>query len=261
LEKPPNLKPLLGLILSLLMLAACAGDPAEDTLTIATAASVRALVEEIANEYSSTHPIRIHVTSGSTGELARQVREGARIDIFFGADIATAESLHAVGLAHGDVIPYATGQLVLWQHPEARPRIATLADLDKPAVTIAIANPEMAPYGAAARAILQREGRWTPNIDRIVQANNVEQAFQFANTRNVTAAFISRSLVPTGHSFLTLAGPESRIQHGAIIVRHSDTPPRTASAFLDHFLSPHTEPTLHKYGFASPEPPSPANQP
>jgi molybdate transport system substrate-binding protein len=220
-------------------------------MTLAAAASVRSLVGELASDYRKAHDIPITLTSGSTGELARQVRHGAGVDVFFGADLATAESLSADGFAEGSVVVYARGELVLWQRADAQPRLKSLRDLLNEDVTLAMANPEMAPYGAAARAVLSREGLWEAVEARIVYANNVEQALQFADTGNVTAAFLSRSLIVHKGPFLTLGGPEAQVVHGAIVVKHPTGSHPHAVAFLELVASPTAHAILEEHGFTS----------
>ena len=234
---------------SLLLLTACSSPDGE--LTIAAAASVREVLTEMAERYTVEHSVPITVTTGSTGVLARQVREGAPCDVFFGADMQTAEGLAAEGFADGEAVAYAVGELVLWQHPESTPRIALLDDLRQPGMTVAIANAETAPYGAAAKELLGAHGLWGALKESVVFSGNVEQAFQYANSRNVTAAFVSRSLVPDGDEVVTFDDAAARVRHGAVVTLQGARSAHGA-AFLDFVGHPDNAAVLARHGFAAP---------
>jgi len=133
-------------------------------------------------------------TFGSSGQLARQIENGAPYELFLSANQAYAEQLVAAGKAKPeDLRPYATGRLALWSKSG---RFKRLEDLLDPAVRhIAIANPAHAPYGEAARQALEKAGLWSRLAPKLVYAESVRQTMQFAQSGNVDVTLTSWSLV------------------------------------------------------------------
>ena len=133
-------------------------------------------------------------TFGSSGQLARQIENGAPYELFLSANKAYAEQLVAAGKAKAeDLRPYATGRLALWSKSG---RYKRLEDLLDPAVRhIAIANPTHAPYGQAARQALETAGLWTRLQTKLVYAESVRQTLQFAESGNADATITAWSLV------------------------------------------------------------------
>ncbi len=133
-------------------------------------------------------------TFGSSGQLARQIQNGAPYDLFLSANRAYAEQLVAAGKAkREDLHPYATGRLAVWSKSG---RLKRLEDLFDPAVRqIAIANPAHAPYGQAARQALEKAGLWHRLAPKLVYAESVRQTVQFAESGNVDGTLTSWSLV------------------------------------------------------------------
>ena len=127
--------------------------------------------------------------------LYAQITNGAPFDIFLAADRAKPALLEQSGLIEsGSRQTYAIGKLVLWA-PGASSQVDELylTDFDG---TLAIANPEIAPYGIAAMSLIQRPGE---QHFRIVKGNNVAQAFQFVITRNAAAGLVALSQIRNSH--------------------------------------------------------------
>ncbi len=122
---------------------------------------------------------------------------------------------------------------------------------------MAIANPELAPYGRAAKQALERSGLWNEVQGKIVMAENIRQALQMAESGNVEAAFTARSLVsesaPGQATLLTVPGNlYDLIQQEAGIVSRANGHPK-AKAFLDYLAGADGKVILQRYGFASPQ--------
>jgi molybdate transport system substrate-binding protein len=166
-------------------------------LTVAVAANAVAPMQELASQFERSQHIHVAISSGATGLLARQLREGAPFDLFVSADTATVKQLAVEGLVTSSSIrSYARGKLILWVNNPIRDRIQTVQDLADTTIPLrlAIANPETAPYGAAARQVLQHLGIWTRVQPALVIGENVSNTFQLARTGNVDACFVARSV-------------------------------------------------------------------
>lgn len=166
-------------------------------LLVAAAANVSEAFEEIGAAFTRQSGVAVVFNFGSTAQLAQQIEHGATFDLFAAADVQHVDQL----VASGKVIPqsravYARGRAVLWVPPADVPGIRTLRDLLPDSVKfVAIANPETAPYGAAAEQALRHEGLWEPLQPKLVRAENVVAAKQMAATGNTDAAFTAYSLV------------------------------------------------------------------
>ena len=169
----------------------------QKTLTIAAAANMSDVLGEIRAAYQGKHPVKIVYSFGATRNLAQQIRHGAPFDLFLAADVETVQKLLNEGLIlPGTVKIYARGQLVLWTEESTPIKLTSLADVLLPSVErIAIANPETAPYGRAAVEALKAAGLWDQVKDKIIYAENVNQAQQYAATRNTDVAFMPLALV------------------------------------------------------------------
>jgi molybdate transport system substrate-binding protein len=178
-----------------------AGAAAPRAVTVAVAANLKPAFEELAARFRAANPgVDVRATYGASGTLFAQIANGAPFDLFLSADAEFPARVVEQGLADGPAFTYAFGRLVVWV-----PRDSTLdlegkglaALADRAAGKIALANPEVAPYGRAARAALERAGLWAALRDRIVLGQNVAQAAQFAQSGNAQAAFLPLSLART----------------------------------------------------------------
>ena len=184
-------------LLAAALLDACGGRPRDPTLTVAAASNLVGAMDEIAAAFEKTAGVQVRLVYGSTAQLSQQIANGAPFDVFAAADTEHPEQLAARGfLAKDSRAIYAQGQLALWIPGGERIGARELADLRKPAVRfIAIAQPALAPYGEAAVEALQSSGVWPETRSKIVYANNINMAKQYAATGNAEAAFTAFSLV------------------------------------------------------------------
>lgn len=198
---------------------------------------------------------KVEVSYGSTQLLARQLENGKPEDVFLSADTKTVDKLvkeHVLVAASERV--YAIGQLVLWTRADASQHPKTIHDLASVLyANIAIANPKLAPYGAAAIESLHNAGMDSAVAGRIVQAGNISDALQYAKTGNSDAAFTALSLVikdKTDPYIIIPASLHKPIrQSGAVVVSGSNA---AGSAFLT-FLSGGSAVRVWKaYGYALP---------
>ena len=165
-----------------------------DTLNVAVASNFVAALESIeaAFEAESLHDLRI--IRGSSGKHYAQIINGAPFDVFLSADQIRPRRLAEEGVAvPGSLRTYALGQLALWSRVEGLPlEEKYIMNTDNYNV-IAIANPRLAPYGQAAVEVFKSLGISEQLQDKLVQGENIAQAFQFAYSGNADLGLIAYS--------------------------------------------------------------------
>jgi molybdate transport system substrate-binding protein len=165
------------------------------TLTVSAGANLTAVFQEIGSVFTEQTGIGVTFNFGSTSNLARQIEQGAPVDVFAAANEAYITQLNDAGLVIPDTIArYAIGRLILWTRADSPFTLTSIEDLTQPGITrIAIANPETAPYGVAAREALQTAGLWETLQPKLIFGENIAQTFQYAETGNVDVAFVALS--------------------------------------------------------------------
>ncbi len=177
---------------------ACPDTGGEDDtrILVASASDLAVAIPEMVAAFEAAMGTRVDVTLGSSGQIAHTILNGAPVDLFLSADAGWVDRLRDAGrTVPGTEAVYAFGPLVLVS-TAGTPPVRELADLRQPAIRrIAIANPEHAPYGRAARQALERAGIWRHVEGRVVIAQNVRQTLQYVETGVVDVAVSARSLV------------------------------------------------------------------
>lgn len=168
-----------------------------ETALIAVAANFAEVMERIETAFERQSPHGITITVGSTGKLHAQISQGAPFDVLLAADQQLPERLESTGLAvPGTRFTYATGRLVLWStDPERVPRDGAALLRSGEVGKLAMANPELAPYGRAAREVLQALDVYQPLRGRIVLGENVGQAHALVATGNADLGLVALSYV------------------------------------------------------------------
>lgn len=253
-----RLTPLAAFLLALACVTACkhgpsnTTTPARDELTVAAASDLTPAFEEIGREFQIAHKTRVVFIFGSTGMLTRQIENGAPVDVFAAANVSYIDELNQKGLIVPDSRTiYARGRITLWTPNDSNLRLQGIADLARPEVMrIAIANPDHAPYGLAARQALESAGIWEQVKPKIVYADNIRQTLQYAQTGNVDVAIVALSLSKQSNGRWTLIPEELHqpIDQGLGIVKSTRNEP-AARAFLDFLASQQGQAIMKKYGF------------
>jgi molybdate transport system substrate-binding protein len=189
----------LGFILlapALLVTSACRPSP-KSGLIIAAAANLTQVFQQLGPPFEQQTGIHPVFSFGSTAQLARQVENSAPFDVIAAADSQHIDELDRKGLlVPGSRAVYATGVLAVWIPPHSHATVTRVLDLASPTVSIiAVAKPELAPYGEATVATLQRLGIWDAVKSKIVYAENISMAKQFGTSNNADAVFTAYSLV------------------------------------------------------------------
>lgn len=222
-------------LLVLIFLACLAGSAHAERITVAVAANFLTTAREISAVFEAQTGHDVSLVQGSTGKLYAQIINGAPYDLFLSADTLRPALLADQGrVASGGLKPYALGRLALTHKARLAP--GTLHEvLARPGVRLAIADPAVAPYGAAAEMMLRRirGGNWAHEL---VIGESVGQAFAFLATGNVDAAIVGLAQARgLDGSFQTLPVPshlhESIRQDAALLVRSAEV--ETAWAFYE----------------------------
>jgi molybdate transport system substrate-binding protein len=245
---------------SILLTGCLPGDvqntPQPVTLTVSAASDLGPAFREIGPLFEAETGVNIRFNFGSTGQLAQQIEQGAPVDLFAAADGARIAALGTKDLVISDTVKaYAVGRIVLWTREDSPRRIERVQDMLRPEVTrIAIANPDHAPYGVAARQAMQSAGIWEQLQDKLVLAENVQQALQYAQGGNVDVAVVAYSLAVQGSGRWTLVPAELHepiVQVLAVIKGTAHD--REARRFADFVTGPRGREVLRKYGFVLPD--------
>ena len=218
---------------------------------VAVAANFTAPAKEIAAAYETQTGDTVLLSFGSSGALYAQISQGAPFGIFLSADAKRPAKAEAEGLGvPGSSFTYAVGQSVLWSTD------ANLVDADGAVlnagnfVHIAIANPEAAPYGAAAVEAMTALGVYDALKDKIVMGENISQTFQFVQSGNAEIGFVARSQIANagGSSWVVPTDLYTPILQDAVLLKvGADN--ETAKAFLDYLKGPEAAEIIERYGY------------
>lgn len=230
---------------------------------IAAAADLNAALPEIAALFTRTTGRRVKLTFGSSGNFSQQIVNGAPFEVYLSADQAYVERLAAAGRTVGVGHLYAIGRIGIFQPNRSPVRAdAGLRDLgravrDGRLRRFAIANPEHAPYGRAAREALTHAGLWRAIRPKLVLGENVAQATQFATSGSAQGGIIPLSLAITtqvraaGTFALLPADWHKPLRQRAVVLKGAGS---TARAFYTFLQSPAARAVLRRYGFVVPGP-------
>jgi molybdate transport system substrate-binding protein len=180
-------------LLVLLLLGGCVSKPPAP-LRIAAASDLTEAFTELGARFEAETKTKVVFSFGSSGLLAKQLAEGAPFDLFFAANARFVDETVKSGACDGTTAQgYAGGRLAAWSLTGSLPSLESLAD--EANKRIALANPEHAPYGKAAKEALEKAGLWKQLEPRVVYAENVRQALQLAATGNADVALVAYSNV------------------------------------------------------------------
>jgi len=224
--------------------------------TVAAASDLTPVFEEIGRQFESVHKTKVVFVFGSTGLLTKQIENGAPVDLFAAANVSYIDQLEQKGLiVPGTKQIYARGRITLWTPADSNLRLAGIEDLARPEVQrIAIANPDHAPYGLAARQALESAGIWDRVQRKLVYGDNIRQALQYAETGNVDVAIVALSLSTQSRGRWTLIPEELHkpIDQAFGIIKGARNE-QTAREFAAFLNVPQGRAVMQKYGFVFPQ--------
>ncbi len=227
---------------------------AAEEIRVAAASNFKHALEEITRQFEMRSGHKVRLIYASTGKLYAQIINAAPFDIFLAADSRRPQLLEQQGqIVDNSRFTYAIGRLVLWTPEPDRLRqpIEELRTADF--ARLAIANPKLAPYGAAARQFLQGQDLWQALQPKLVRGENIGQAYQFVKTGNAQLGFVAQALlkrpgVPIeGSHWLLPQTMHDPIQQQAVVLRDS---PATR-AFIEFMRSQQVINILTDFGYDS----------
>lgn len=232
-------------------------------LVVAAAADLVFCLERLDAEFKRANPgVEIKTTTGSSGNFFAQIQNGAPFDVFLSADVNYPRQLIKAGLAEEkSLTQYAVGRIVLWTlQPDKLNVDKGLEILRDPAVgKVAIANPEHAPYGRAAKSALEKTGVYEAVKDRLVLGENIAQTAQFVQSGNVDAGIVALSLVlapkvaSVGRYYLIPESSHPPLEQALVITRHGAANP-LATKYVEFLRSKEARAIFDTFGFRLPEP-------
>jgi molybdate transport system substrate-binding protein len=224
-------------------------------IRVAVASNFRPAMQVIAKRFENQTGHEVILIFGSTGKQFAQIQQGAPFDAFFAADSQRPAQLEQDGVAvAGTRFTYAVGKLVLWSpvagYVDAVGDVLKTGDFKR----LAIANPQLAPYGRAAQQVLEASGLWESLANRLVRGENIVQAFQFVTSGSAELGFIAYAQIkqpgkPLKGSYWDI--PQSLyspIEQQAVLLKDSEP----ARAFLQFTQSWEALKIIGAFGYATP---------
>lgn len=240
-----------------LLLLACACNETKRSdapLRVAVAANFTGPAHEIAKAFERSGEHRVTISTGSTGKLTAQIENGAPYGVFLAADQLRPARLEASGKAvNGTRFTYAVGKLALYGKGLAHPKDGRVDLRAKRFRHLAIANPETAPYGAAAEQVLRKLGLWDELSPRIVRGENIAQAQQHVESGAAELGFVALSAVTSGakHPYWVVpAELHDAIRQDAVLLTPAADDSR-ARAFLEFLRGAEAKRIIVAAGYAT----------
>lgn len=227
-----------------------------DEVLVAVAANFTGAMQQLAPAFEKATGHKAAVSFGATGKFYAQIRNGAPFDVLISADQDTPSRLVADGLASGtSQYTYAVGSLVLWSgrpgFVDDRGDVLKRGDFRH----LAIANPKLAPYGAAAVEVLNTLGIYAALADKLVLGETITQAYQFAHTGNAELGFVALSQIyqegrfAAGSHWIVPRDLYAPLKQDAVLLsRGKDNP--AAIALLDYLKTEDAKRNIRASGYA-----------
>ncbi|MEJ2479001.1 MAG: molybdate ABC transporter substrate-binding protein [Acidihalobacter sp.] len=250
-------KPLrrLSAVLAGLLAATALPAFAAEPLHIAVAANFTAPAKAIIAAYEKDTGRTVLPSFGSTGMLYAQIRNGAPFGLFLAADSRRPQLLEEQGLAvRGSRRTYAVGRIVLWSPDSGLIKNGKATLRSGRFSRLAIAEPKAAPYGAAAKQVLEHLDLWKRLSPRIVRGQNITQAYQYVASGNAQLGFVALSQIAMlppeskGSRWLVPQSFYTPIQQQIVILKKAIDNP-DAKAFYNYLKTPAAEKIIRQYGY------------
>jgi molybdate transport system substrate-binding protein len=248
------------LILLAVLILGTAQSPsfAQATLKVAAAADLQPVLPSLIDQFENQTHQKVDASYASSSTLATQILNGGPFGLFLSADLSFPQKVVDAGLADSAApVPYARGTLVLWARNDSPVQPLSIDSLRSPSLrTVAVANAEHAPYGRAAKAAIEKLSLTDALKGKLVVAENIAQAAQYADSGNVDVGLISLTSALTPRLSADgkyIAMPDDSyppLLQGAIVLKGSAV--AQAQQFLDFLLSPAIRKQLAERGLKAP---------
>ena len=229
---------------------------------IAAASNLNFALAEVAERYERDRHEHVDAVFGASGTLARQIQDGAPFELFLAADEEFPEKLSTAGLTRDRGVIYAVGRLVIFaptgsplavdEHLDGLARLVSSGEARR----FAIANPEVAPYGRAAEAVLRKRGIWEALRPNLVLGDTISQAAQFATTGNAVGGILAYSLVlgpgfaDRGKYALIPSADHPPLRQRMVLLKRASP---AAERFYQYLQGADAQAILRRHGFEMPE--------
>ena len=227
-------------------------------VTVAVAANFTAPMKLIAQQFERDTGHKANLAFGATGQLYAQIKNGAPFGILLSADTSTPEKLEAEGAGvKGSRFTYAVGKLVLWSKKpglvDAQGAVLKTGPFDQ----LAVANPKLAPYGAAAMQVIDQLGLRAALTPKLVEGANIGQAHQFVSTGNAVLGFVALSQVSVngkvaeGSAWVVPSSFYSPILQDAVLLDVAKANP-AALALMQYLRGDQAKALIRSFGYDVP---------
>ena len=238
-------------VTSLVVIAAVSAPAWAAEVKVAVAANFTEPVKEIGALFEKATGHKPVFSFGPTGGFYNQITQAAPFEVFLAADDTTpAKTIkEGYGVA-GTSYTYATGKLVLFSKTEGL-KLGEQSLKDGKFQKLAIANPKTAPYGLAAVETMQKLGVYEALKGKIVEGNNIAQAYQFVDTANAEVGFVAFSQVALksgGSRWVVPGNLHNTIAQDAVLLK-TGANNEAAKAFLAFLKGPEARKVIEKYGY------------
>lgn len=229
---------------------------AADLVTVAVASNFAKTAGEISIAFTETSGTPVRISHGSTGKLYAQVINGAPFDVFLSADSRRPMLLEQAGhIVSGSRQTYAIGSLVLWSPDERLRDKDCFEALERGDYgRLALANPDTAPYGSAAREFLIVAGLWESASQRAVFGENIAQTLQFVATGNATLGLVARSqthdprLPPATCAWAIPASAHATLHQQVVLLKRARSN-TGAQRFIEFLSTPVAREIIQRHGY------------
>ena len=238
------------------LVAVCTvGSAQAEEVQVAVAANFTAPLQAIAADFEKDTGHKLIAAYGATGQFYAQIKNGAPFEVFLSADDSTPQKLENEGdTVKGSRFTYAIGTLALWSAKDGYVDSQGKVLSDNQYQHLAIANPKAAPYGLAATQVLARLGLTDQVKAKIVEGQNITQAYQFVSTGNAELGFVALSQVykngkvSGGSAWIVPGDMHDPIKQDAVILNKGKDNP-AAKALVDYLKGPKAAAVIKSYGY------------
>jgi len=226
-----------------------------DQVQVAVAANFTAPIQALAKDFEKDTGHTLVASYGSTGQFYAQINNGAPFDVFLAADDSTPAKLEQEkAIVPGSRFTYAIGTLALWSpkpgYVDSKGEVLRKNDFKH----LSIANPKAAPYGLAATQVLEQLKLTDATHAKLVEGQNITQAYQFVSTGNAELGFVALSQiykdgkVSEGSAWIVPANLHEPIRQDAVILSKGQDNP-AAKALVDYLKTPKAAALIKSYGY------------
>ncbi|MBJ2218422.1 molybdate ABC transporter substrate-binding protein [Pseudomonas sp. MF7453] len=231
------------------------GSAHANEVQVAVAANFTAPIQAIAADFEKDTGHTLIAAYGATGQFYTQIKNGAPFEVFLSADDTTPQKLENEGdTLKGSRFTYAVGTLALWSAKEGYVDARGEVLKHNQFMHLAIANPKAAPYGLAATQVLARQGLTDTVKDKLVEGQNITQAYQFVSTGNAELGFVALSQifkdgkVTSGSAWIVPTSMHDPIKQDAVILNKGKDS-AAAKALVEYLKGPKAAAIIKSYGY------------